>query len=81
MLIKQTKTRPQEPIQFNSTKTICTFSIRPPLELQDEKYETNVIMLETLILILKLNERKNFFTICASRYWQNPEFTEKIEGL
>ena len=69
-LIEQTKTKPQETIEFKMNKQIQIFSFIPPINLVEErKWLLAVSSLECTNSVFNItNENKSFSIIIAGHY-------------
>ena len=78
MLIEQTKTRPQETLEFKMDKQRQTFSFNPPLNLvEEEKWSLAVSSFECTNSVFNITDENNSFSIIIPGHWEN-KFTEKI---
>ena len=77
-LIKQTKTKPQETLEFKMNKQMQTFSFNPPIKLLEEgKWLLGVSSFEcTNSVFIIINENNNFSIIIPGHY--QTEFAEKM---
>ena len=72
--IEQKKTKkPQDKLEFKSTKTICTFQLNPRLELEEKKTMISVTNVEVANSVFRITETNNIFTIYTLRFWGDPE--------
>ena len=69
-LIEQTKTRPQETLDFKMNKQMQTFSFNPPINLIEEgKWLLGLSSLEcTNFVFNKTNENNSFSTVIPGHY-------------
>ena len=77
-LIKQTKTKPQETLEFKRNKQRQTFSFNPPINLVEEgKWLLAVSSFECSNSVFNLTDDNNSFSIIIPGHWET-EFSEKI---
>ena len=77
-LIEQTKTRPQETLEFKMNKQRQTFSFNPPINLVDEdKWLLSVSSFECTNSVFNITDENNSFSINIPAHWET-EFAEKI---
>ena len=78
ILIEQTKTKPQETLDFKMNKPMQTFSFNPPIILVEEgKWLLAVFSLECTNFVFNItNENNSFSTIIPGHY--ESEFAEKM---
>ena len=77
-LIEQTKTIPQETLEFNMNKQMQSFSFNPPLNLVEEgKWLIAVSSLECTNSVFNITN--NSFSIIVLGHWED-EFSEKINN-
>ena len=77
-LIDQTKTRPQETLEFKMNKQMQTFSINPPLNLfEEDKWLLAVSSFECTNSVFNITDENNSFSIIIPGHWET-EFAEKI---
>ena len=77
-LIEQTRTKPQETLEFKMNKQIQTFSFKPPINLIDEgKWLLAVSSFECTNSVFNITDDNNSFSIIIPAHWET-EFAEKI---
>ena len=77
-LIKQTKTKPQETLQFKMNKQRQTFSFNPPINFIEEgKWLLAVSSFDCTNSVLNITDENNSFSIIIQAHWET-EFAEKI---
>ena len=77
-LIQQTKTRPQETLEFKMNKQMQTFSFNPPINLLEEgKWLLGVSSLECTNSVFNTTNENNWFSIIIPSHYQT-EFAEKM---
>ena len=77
-LIEQTRTRPQETLEFEMNKQTQTFSFSPPLNLVEEsKWLLGVSSLECTNSVFNITNENNSFSIFIPGHYEI-EFAEKI---
>ena len=80
-LIEQTKTKPQETLEFKMNKQRQTFSFNPPINLVEEgKWLMGVSSLECTNSVFNITNENNSFSIIVPGHWEN-EFSEKINEV
>ena len=81
-LIEQTKTKPQETLEFKMNKQRQTFSFNPPINLVEEgKWLLAVSSLECTNSVFNITNENNSFSIIIPGHYQN-KFDEKtIDNL
>ena len=76
-LIEQTKTKPQETLEFKMNKQRQTFSFNPPINLIEEgKWLIAVSSFECTNSVFNITDDNNSFSIIISGHYQT-EFAEK----
>ena len=76
-LIEQTKTKPEETLEFKMNKQMQTFSFNPPINLQEGgKWLLAVSSLECTNSVFNMNNENNSFSIIIPGHYEN-EFAEK----
>ena len=77
-LIEQTKTKPQETLDFKKNKQMQTFSFNPRINLVEEgKWLLAVSSLECTNSVFNITNENNSFSIIIPRHYQT-EFAEKM---
>ena len=77
-LIEQTKTKPQETIEFKIKKQMQTFSFNPPITLEEEgKWLLAVRSFECTNSVYNIIDENNSFSIIIPGHYQI-EFAEKM---
>ena len=77
-MIEQTKTKPQETLEFKMNKQRQTFSFNPPINLIEEgKWLMAVSSLECTNSVFNITNENNSFSIIIPGHWED-EFSEKI---
>ena len=81
-LIEQTKTKPQETLEFKMNKQMQTFSFNPPINLLEEgKWLLAVSSFECTNSVFNITNENNSFSIIIPGHYKT-EFAEKnIDGL
>ena len=78
-LIEQTRTKPQEVLEFKMNKQMQTFSFSPPINLVEEgKWLLAVSSFECTNSVFNINNENNSFSIIIPGHNQT-EFAEKIK--
>ena len=76
-LIQQTKTKPQETLEFKMNEQMQTFSFNPPINLVEEgKWFLGVSSLECTNSVFNITNENNSFSIITPGHYQT-EFAEK----
>ena len=77
-LIEQTKTKPQETLEFRMDKQMQTFSFNPPINLVEEgKWLLAVSYLEFTNSVFNITNENNSFSIIIPGHYKT-EFAEKV---
>ena len=81
-LIEQTKTKPQETIEFKMNKQMETFSFNPPIYLFEEgKWLLAVTSFETTNSVFNITDKNNSFSITTPGYWSSRNGAQTIHKL
>ena len=76
--IEQTKTKPQETLEFKMNKQRQTFSFNPPINLTEEdKWLIAVSSFECTNSVFNITDDNNSFSIIIPAHWES-EFADKI---
>ena len=76
-LIDQTKTKPQETLEFKMNKQMQTFSFNPPINLVEEgKWLLAVSLFDCTISVYNITNGNNSFSIIIPGHYET-EFAEK----
>ena len=77
-LIENTKTRPQESLEFKMNKQMQTFSFNPPINLVEEgKWLIGVSSFECINSVFNITNENNSFSIIIPGHYKT-EFAEKV---
>ena len=77
-MIEQTRTKPQETLEFKMKKQIQTFSFNPPINLVEEgRWLLGVTSLECTNSVFNITNENNSFSIIIPGHYQT-EFAEKL---
>ena len=77
-LIQQTRTKPQETLEFKMNKQRQTFSFNPPINLiEEDKCLLAVSSFECTNSVFNITDDNNSFSIIILAHWET-EFAEKI---
>ena len=77
ILIEQTKTKPQETLEFKLDKQMQTFSFNPPINLiEEDKWLLAVSSFECTNSVFNITNDNNSFSIILQSHWET-EFAEK----
>ena len=81
-LIEQTKTKPQETLEFKMNKQIQTFSFNPPINLLEEgKWLLAVSSFECTNSVFNITNENNSFSIIIPGHYQNKTNEKTIDNL
>ena len=81
-LIEQTKTKPQETLEFKMNKQMQTFSFNPPINLVEEgKWLLAVSSFECTNSVLNITNENNSFSIIIPGHYQNMSNEKMINDL
>ena len=81
-LIEQTKTRPQETLEFKMNKQLQTFSFSPPINLIEEgKWLLGVSSFECTSSVFNITNENNSFSITITGHWQTKSDEKNIDEL
>ena len=81
-LIEQTKTKPQETLEFRMSKQTQTFSFNPPINLVEEgKWLLGVTSFECTNSVFNITNENNSFSIIIPGHYQNKSDEKTINDL
>ena len=81
-LIEQTKTKPQESLEFKTNKQMQTFSFNPPKNLVEEgKWLLAVSLFECTNSVFNITNENNSFSIFIPGHYQNKTDEKTINDL
>ena len=81
-LIEQTKTKPQETLEFKMNKRMQTFSFNPPIILLEEgKWLLAVSSFECINSVFNITNENNSFSIIIPGHYQNKSDEKAINDL
>ena len=81
-LIEQTKTKPQETLEFKMNKQMQTFSFNPPINLiEEDKWLLAVSSFECTSSVFNITDENNSFSIIISGHYQNKSDEKTIDNL
>ena len=81
-LIDQTKTKPQETLEFKMNKQMQTFSFNPPINLVEEgKWLLGVTSLECTNSLFNITNENNSFSIIIPGHWQTESAEKTFDEL
>ena len=81
-LIEQTKTKPQETLEFKMKKQMQTFSFNPPINLLEEgKWLLAVSSFECVNSVFNITDENNSFSIIIPGHYQNESDEKTIDDL
>ena len=81
-LIEQTKTKPQETLEFKMNKQLQRFSFNPPINLlEEDKWLIAVSSFECTNSVFNISNENNSFSIIISGHYQNESDEKTIDDL
>ena len=81
-LIQQTKTKPQETLEFKMNKQTQTFSLNPPINLvEEDKWLLAVSSFECKNSVFNITNENNSFSIIIPGHYQNKTDEKTIDDL
>ena len=81
-LIEQTKTKPQETLEFKMNKQTQTFSFNPPINLvEEDKWLLAVSSFVCTNSVFNITDENNSFSIIIPSHYQNKSDEETINNL
>ena len=81
-LIQQTKTKPQETLEFKMNKQIQTFSFIAPINLIEEgKWLLAVTSFECTDSVVIITKENNSFSITLPGHWENNSAEKAFDAL
>ena len=81
-LIEQTKTKPQETLEFKMNKQMQTFSFNPPINLiEEDKWLLSVSSFECTNSVFNITNENNSFSIIIPGHYQNKSDEKTIDDL
>ena len=81
-LIEQTKTKPQETLEFKMNKQRQTFSFNPPINLiEEDKWLLAVSSFECTNSVFNITDENNSFSIIIPGHYQNKSDEKTIDEL
>ena len=81
-LIEQTKTKPQETLEFKMNKQRQTFSFNPPINLlEEDKWLLAVSSFECTNSVFNITDDNNSFSIIIPGHYQNESDEKTIDDL
>ena len=81
-MIENTRTRPQESLEFRINKQMQTFSFNPPINLVEEgKWLLGVTSLECTNSVFNITNENNSFSIIIPGHYQNKSDEKTIDEL
>ena len=77
-LTEQTKTRPQETLEFKMYKQMQTFSFNPPINLiEEDKWLLAISSFDCTNSVFNITDDNSSFSIIIPAHWES-EFADKI---
>ena len=81
-LIEQTKTKPQETLEFKMNKQMQTFSFNPPIDLVEEgKWLMAVSLFDCTNSVFNITNENNSFSINIQGHWETKSAEKTIDEL
>ena len=81
-LIEQTKTKPQDTLEFRVKKQLQTFCFNPPKILVEEgKWLLGVASFESKNSVFNITDKNDLFSITIPGYWQTRSDEKTIDEL
>ena len=81
-LIEQTRTKPQETLEFKLNKQMQTFSFNPPINfLEEDKWLLAVSSFEGTNSVFNITDENNSFSIIIAGHYQNESDEKTIDDL
>ena len=81
-MIEQTKTKPQETLEFKMNKQTQTFSFNPPKNLiEEDKWLLAVSSFECTNSVYNITNENNSFSIIIPGHYQNKSDEKTIDEL
>ena len=81
-LIEQTRTRPQETLEFKMNRQMQTFSFNPPINLVEEgKWFLGVSSFECTNSVFNITNENNSFSIIIPGHYQNKSDEKTINDI
>ena len=81
-LIEQTKTQPQETLEFKMNKQMQTFSFNPPINLLEEgKWLLAVSLFECTNSVFNITNENNSFSIIIPGHYETESAQKPIDEL
>ena len=81
-LIKQTKTKPQETLEFKVNKQMQTISFNPPINLvEEDKWLLAISSFECTNSVFNITDENNSFSIIIPGHYQRESDEETIDNL
>ena len=81
-LIAQTKTKPQETLEFKMNKQMHTFSFNPPINLvEEDKWLIAVSSLECKFSVFNITNENNSFSINIQGHYETQSAEKTIDEL
>ena len=81
-LIENTKTRPQETLEFKMNKQMQTFSFNPPINLvEEDKWLLGVSSLECTNSVFNITNENNSFSIIIPGHYETESAEKTFDEL
>ena len=81
-LIEQTKTRPQETLEFKQNKLMENFSFSPPINFSEEgKWVLGVTSSECINPVFNITKENNSFSTTMPGHWETKSAEKAIDEL
>ena len=80
-LVQETKTQPQQTLEFKMNTQLKTFSFNPPISLFDDGWLIAVTSFETTNSVFNITDENNSFSIITPGHWSTKNAEETINKL
>ena len=80
-LVQQTKTQPQQTLEFKMNTQLKTFSFDPPINLDDDGWLIAVTSFGTTNSVFNITDENNSFSIITPGHWSTKNAEETINKL
>ena len=81
-LIQQTKTKPEETLEFKMIRSKQTLSFSPPINLvEEDEWLLGVSSLECTNSVFIITNENNSFSVTIPGHWQNKSAEKTIDEL
>ena len=81
-LIEQTKSKPQETLEFKMIRSKQTFSFNPPIDLVEEgKWLLAVSLFDCTVFVFDITNKNNSFSLDIPGHWETKSAEKTIDEL